>query len=91
MAKLYFYYSSMNAGKTTALLQASYNYRERGMDTMVLSPLLDDRYGAGRVESRIGLKSESHAFRQDDDLFRMVSEHARETTLNCVMVDEAQF
>ena len=59
MAKLYFYYSSMNAGKSTALLQSSYNYRERGMNTLVLAPELDDRYGAGRVTSRIGLESEA--------------------------------
>ncbi|NNF67490.1 MAG: thymidine kinase [Gammaproteobacteria bacterium] len=91
MAKLYFYYSSMNAGKTTALLQASYNYRERGMHTLVLSPKLDNRYGSGRVVSRIGLKSDSHAFEKEDDLFKVVSDSIREQPLNCVMVDEAQF
>ncbi|MDH3645849.1 MAG: thymidine kinase [Gammaproteobacteria bacterium] len=91
MAKLYFYYSSMNAGKTTALLQASYNYRERGMHTMLLSPKMDDRYGAGRVVSRIGLKAESHSFHETDDLFRIVSDSFREQPVNCVLVDEAQF
>ena len=59
MAKLYFYYSSMNAGKSTALLQSSYNYRERGMNTLVLAPKLDDRYGVGKVSSRIGLETEA--------------------------------
>ncbi len=66
MAKLYFYYSSMNAGKSTALLQSSYNYRERGMNTLVLAPLLDDRYGVGKVSSRIGLESEAITFSQED-------------------------
>ncbi len=59
MAKLYFYYSSMNAGKSTALLQSSYNYKERGMSTLVLAPDLDDRYGAGKVTSRIGIEAEA--------------------------------
>ena len=91
MAKFYFYYSSMNAGKTTALLQASYNYRERGMHTLVLAPLLDDRYGTGRVVSRIGLESEAHVFRETDNLFRFISDSAQHQPVNCVLVDEAQF
>lgn len=91
MAKLYFYYSSMNAGKTTALLQASYNYRERGMHTLVLAPLLDDRYGTGRVVSRIGLEAESQVFRETDDLFRVVSDNQDDQAISCVLVDEAQF
>ena len=74
MAKLYFYYSSMNAGKTTALLQSSYNYKERGMNTLVLAPLLDDRYGVGKVKSRIGLETNATSFKTDDDLFTVVTE-----------------
>ena len=91
MAKLYFYYSSMNAGKSTALLQSSYNYRERGMNTLVLAPDLDDRYGVGKVTSRIGLESNALTFRQDDDLFKIISSHDQESPLHCVLVDEAQF
>jgi len=91
MAKLYFYYSSMNAGKSTALLQSSYNYRERGMSTLVLAPSLDDRYGVGKVTSRIGLDAEARHFAQDDDLFAVVSRHCAEAPLHCVLIDEAQF
>lgn len=91
MAKLYFYYSSMNAGKSTALLQSSYNYRERGMNTLVLAPQLDDRYGVGKVSSRIGLESEAITFSQDDDLLGIVSDETNKETLHCVLIDEAQF
>ena len=91
MAKLYFYYSSMNAGKSTALLQSSYNYRERGMNTLVLAPDLDDRYGVGKVTSRIGLETNATTFRSDDDLFKLISEHDQASPLHCVLVDEAQF
>ena len=91
MAKLYFYYSSMNAGKSTALLQSSYNYRERGMNTLVMAPAFDDRYGVGRVTSRIGLESEATTFNKADDLFEIVATCCREDPLHCVLVDEAQF
>ena len=91
MAKLYFYYSSMNAGKSTALLQASYNYRERGMNTIVLTPSIDDRYGTGVVTSRIGLQAEAEVIRPDEDLFAKVSALIAKTPLHCVLVDEAQF
>ena len=91
MAKLYFYYSSMNAGKSTALLQASYNYRERGMNTLVLAPTLDDRYGTGFVTSRIGLQSEAVSILPDEDLFARVSLLIVEKPLHCVLIDEAQF
>jgi thymidine kinase len=91
MAKLYFYYSSMNAGKSTALLQSSYNYRERGMNTLVLAPELDDRYGVGKVSSRIGLESEATTFSQADDLFEIVSDALEDEPLHCVLIDEAQF
>ena len=91
MAKLYFYYSSMNAGKSTALLQSSYNYRERGMHTLILAPELDDRYGSGKVTSRIGLESGATTFRSDDDLFKLVAAENEAEPLHCVLVDEAQF
>jgi thymidine kinase len=91
MAKLYFYYSSMNAGKSTALLQSSYNYRERGMNTLVMAPLLDDRYGAGKVTSRIGIETNATVFKRDDNLFDIVEAQHREDPLHCILVDEAQF
>ncbi len=91
MAKLYFYYSSMNAGKSTALLQSSYNYRERGMKTIVLAPNFDDRYGVGKVTSRIGLEATASTFTTDQDLFKTVSAQNADAPLHCVLVDEAQF
>jgi thymidine kinase len=90
MAKLYFYFSTMNAGKSTTLLQSSYNYRERGMRTLVYTAAIDDRDG-GRVHSRIGLSSEARRFGDDVNLFQQVAgEHVLER-LSCVLVDEAQF
>ena len=91
MAKLYFYYSSMNAGKSTNLLQSSYNYKERGMNTLVLAPQLDDRYGAGRVTSRIGIESEATTFGTDANLLKVVEEARADQPLHCVLIDEAQF
>ncbi len=91
MAKLYFYYSSMNAGKSTSLLQSSYNYRERGMNTLVLAPEFDDRYGAGKVKSRIGLEAEATSFAAADDLYDVVERRHNDNSLHCVLVDEAQF
>lgn len=91
MAKLYFYYSSMNAGKSTALLQSSYNYRERGMNTLVLAPQMDDRFGTGKVKSRIGLESAATTFTTSDNLFDIVRSRLAEETLHCVLIDEAQF
>lgn len=91
MAKLYFYYSSMNAGKSTSLLQSSYNYKERGMNTLVLAPELDDRFGVGRVKSRIGLESEATTFGRDDDLFDLIAATIESEPLHCVLIDEAQF
>ena len=87
MAKLYFTYSTMNAGKSTLLLQASYNYRERGMETYLLTARLDDRVGAGRIASRIGLEAEADMFDAETDLF----EALRLRDVACVFVDEAQF
>jgi len=92
MAKLYFYYSAMNAGKTTALLQSAYNYRERGMRTVILTPRLDHRAGSGVVASRIGLKARAAQFEGDDDLLQFVrADIAAHGKLDCVLVDEAQF
>jgi thymidine kinase len=91
MAKLYFYYSSMNAGKSTALLQSSYNYRERGMNTLVLAPELDDRYGAGKVTSRIGIEADARSFSKEDNLYEAVQAHLDSAPLHCVLIDEAQF
>ena len=91
MAKLYFYYSAMNAGKTTTLLQSSHNYAERGMSTLVLKPKIDDREGQSRIRSRIGLEADAIIFGQTEDLFRLVQAHLGQTVLACILVDEAQF
>ncbi len=91
MAKLYFYYSAMNAGKSTHLLQSSYNYRERGMETLIFTPALDDRYGRGKVSSRIGLEAPAIGFGPKDDLYRLTRKAMSDTALACVLVDEAQF
>ena len=91
MAKLYFYYSSMNAGKSTALLQSSYNYKERGMSTLVLAPKLDNRFGSGKVTSRIGIESEATTFQTDTDLYKLIESRNRAEPLHCVLIDEAQF
>ena len=95
MAKLYFYYASMNAGKSTTLLQAEFNYRERGMATMLWTAALDDRGGAkepGRaIESRIGLANDAHRFDAATDLWERIAAANRVEPLACVLVDEAQF
>jgi thymidine kinase len=92
MAKLYFYYSAMNAGKTTTLLQSAYNKHERGMRTLIHTPPLDNRFGEGVVASRIGLKANARRFSNDEDLFALVeADIAARGALNCVFVDEAQF
>jgi thymidine kinase len=91
MAKLYFYYSSMNAGKSTTLLQSSYNYRERGMNTLVFMPELDTRYGECKVTSRIGLQSGAASFSHLDDLYKLTRLAHADKPIHCVLVDEAQF
>lgn len=90
MAKLYFYYAAMNAGKSTVLLQSSHNYIERGMKTLLFTPKIDDRYQRGVIHSRIGLSSEAIAFSTGDNLFNHVKRQA-DSLLACVLVDEAQF
>ena len=91
MAKLYFYYSAMNAGKTTLLLQSAHNYRERGMYPLLFTPALDDRFEAGVIRSRIGLEAGAIAFRKEDDLFESVKKVLDDRNVHCVLVDEAQF
>ena len=91
MAKMYFYYSTMNAGKSTILLQSSYNYQERGMRTLVFAPEVDDRFGVGRVSSRIGLQANAIPFSANANLFRTIQKENETTKVDCVLVDEAQF
>ena len=91
MAKLYFYYSAMNAGKTTILLQSSHNYAERGMTTLLLKPLIDDREGLNVIRSRVGLEAEAKNFEKDDNLLQTIESKHKTKSLNCVLVDEAQF
>jgi thymidine kinase len=90
MAKLYFYYASMNAGKSSSLLQADFNYRERGMRTMVWTAALDTR-SAGMVQSRIGLEAGAHLYTPETDLLAEVTAAHGQAPIDCVMVDEAQF
>lgn len=91
MAKLYFQYSTMNAGKSTVLLQASHNYRERGMDTFLMTANLDDRAGLGKIASRIGIGEDAATFRNGDDLFAVLQDRLAEGPVACVFIDEAQF
>jgi len=91
MAKLYFYYSAMNAGKSTTLLQAAYNYEEQGMRVLLFTPKLDDRAGVGVISSRIGLSREAYPFPADFDLFTHIRAEQKQSDVACVFVDEAQF
>ncbi len=91
MAKLYFNYSTMNAGKSTVLLQASHNYRERGMDTYLMTAAVDGRAGTGRIASRIGISEQADTFRPDTDVFSMIDARLKQGSVACVFVDEAQF
>ncbi|ACJ30164.1 MULTISPECIES: thymidine kinase [Shewanella] len=91
MAQLYFYYSAMNAGKSTSLLQSSYNYRERGMNTLVMTASIDDRYGVGKVASRIGIETDAQVFGSSDNLAKMIGTAHDEQTLHCILIDESQF
>ncbi len=91
MAKLYFHYSTMNAGKSTLLLQASYNYRERGMETYLMTARLDTRAGAGRIASRIGIAAEADRFDPGEDLFAKIARRLDQGPVACIFVDEAQF
>jgi len=91
MAKLYFYYAAMNAGKSTTLLQADFNYRERGMETMLWTAAHDDRAGAGTIGSRIALSAPAHTYDESVDLFAAITDELKRRKLDCILVDEAQF
>jgi thymidine kinase len=91
MAKLYFHYSTMNAGKTTLLLQASHNYRERGMETYLLTAQMDTRVGQGRIGSRIGIGADADTFATHENIFAKIKRRLVEGPCACVFIDEAQF
>ena len=91
MAALHFIYSTMNAGKSTALLQASHGYRERGLETMIFTSSKDDRYGESEVVSRVGLRSPAHTYSESDNILKMVHDENKKHELSCILIDEAQF
>ena len=91
MAKLYFHYSTMNAGKSTLLLQASHNYQERGMNTYLITAQLDNRAGEGKIGSRIGIEAAADTFKGDDDLIAKIQAKLSLDKISCVLIDEAQF
>jgi thymidine kinase len=92
MAKLYFYYSAMNAGKSTTLLQSAHNYEERGMESLLFTPVIDDRYMTGYIKSRIGLEKKAIAFDQKYNFYKEVRpEISSRKNLKCILIDEAQF
>lgn len=92
MAKVYFYYSAMNAGKSTTLLQANYNYFERGMQTLLFAPAFDNRYGKVAITSRIGLQQEATSFNEHFNFYTYVSTKLNELeNVRCVLIDEAHF
>jgi thymidine kinase len=91
MAKLYFYYAAMNAGKSTTLIQADFNYRERGMETMLWTAAHDDRSGVGTIGSRVALSAPAHTYDENVDLFVAVGDELKKRGLDCILVDEAQF
>jgi thymidine kinase len=91
MAKLYFNYSSMNAGKSTMLLQANHNYIERGMNPRIYTSNLDNRFGKGEIVSRIGLKTKSNIFSSKTDIYKDILNVHNNTIVDCVLIDEAQF
>ncbi len=91
MAQLYFYYSAMNAGKSTSLLQSSYNYHERGMKTVIYTAEIDNRFGKGKVSSRIGLSSDARLYNPNTDIGDDIRQIHEETPVHCVLVDESQF
>ncbi|MFY8299266.1 thymidine kinase [Pseudoalteromonas sp. SS15] len=91
MAQLYFYYSAMNAGKSTTLLQSAFNYRERGMTPLILTAAIDNRAGVGKVASRIGLEADAHIYDRETEVFTLVERLNDENKLDCLLVDECQF
>lgn len=91
MAQLYFYYSAMNAGKSTMLLQSSFNYQERGMNPLIFTAAIDDRYGVGLVSSRIGLQADAHLYNDRDNIFERVQLLHSQNKVDCLLIDESQF
>lgn len=91
MAQLYFYYSSMNAGKSTHLLQSSYNYQERGLTTTIYTAKIDDRFSKGKVASRLGIDADALLFDNSNNLFKEICEQNTKQKIDCVLIDEAQF
>ena len=91
MAKVYFYYAAMNAGKSTYLLQANHNYLERGMRTLLFTTAIDDRDGADAIVSRIGIRTDAQTFMPEDDFLTIVGKAHGDEALDCVLIDEAQF
>jgi len=91
MAQLYFYYSAMNAGKSTLLLQSAHNYDEQGMNTLLFTAAIDNRFGEGKIQSRIGLSKPANVFDTSTDFRAFIEDYIQETTIACILVDEAQF
>ncbi|AWB57645.1 MULTISPECIES: thymidine kinase [unclassified Colwellia] len=91
MAQLYFYYSTMNAGKSTHLLQSSYNYQERGLNTLLFTAQIDDRFAKGKVSSRLGIQADALLFDDKTDIFNQVKQQISERKIACILIDEAQF
>jgi len=91
MAQLYFYYSSMNAGKSTHLLQSSYNYKERGLHSVIYTAQIDDRYAKGKVTSRLGINAEASLFNENSDIFTEIKSSIQLNKIDCLLIDEAQF
>ncbi len=91
MAQLYFYYSAMNAGKSTSLLQSAYNYHERGLHSVIFTAAMDDRFGKGKVASRIGLSQEAELYQPEDNLFYKIEAMHQQQSIDCVLLDECQF
>ena len=91
MAQLYFYYSTMNAGKSTHLLQSSYNYQERGLNTLLFTAQIDDRFAKGKVSSRLGIHADALLFDDKTDIFNQVKQQISERKIACILIDEAQF
>jgi len=91
MAKLYFYFSAMNAGKSTVLLQSAHNYQERGMNTLLLTAALDNRYEVGHISSRIGISAEAQLFDKETNLFQSIKNTLTIQKIDCILIDESQF
>lgn len=91
MAQLYFYYSAMNAGKSTTMLQSSFNYQERGMNPVIFTAKIDNRFGEGKVSSRIGLEADAELFTVETQLFNHITTLNEKQKVHCVLIDESQF